>query len=76
MSSVTLVLLVNTQALYSGIAPKLVGILLATILLMQLFGPLATQTAIKGFGEAGRLIDRRPKPSASATPESSGGISS
>ena len=76
MSSVTLVLLVNTQALYSGIDPRLVGILLATILLMQLFGPLATQTAIKGFGEASRLIDRRQKSMASTPPESSGGISS
>jgi len=34
---------------------KLVGMLMATILLMQLLGPLATQTAIKGFGEATRL---------------------
>lgn len=76
MSSVTLVLLVNTQALYNGIDPRLVGILLATILLMQLFGPLATQTAIKGFGEASRLVDRRPKPPAGTMPESSGGISS
>jgi len=52
MSSVALVLLVNTQTLYSGIDAQLTGTLLATILLMQLFGPLATQTAIKGFGEA------------------------
>jgi hypothetical protein len=34
---------------------SLVGMLMATILLMQLFGPLATQTAIKEFGEATRL---------------------
>jgi Kef-type K+ transport system membrane component KefB len=55
MSSIALVLLVNTQMLYSGMDVKLVGMLMATILLMQLFGPLATQTAIKGFGEATRL---------------------
>ncbi|MFZ2974733.1 MAG: cation:proton antiporter [Ferribacterium limneticum] len=55
MSSIALVLLVNTQMLYSGMDGKLVGMLMATILLMQLFGPLATQTAIKGFGEATRL---------------------
>ena len=51
MSSIALVLLSNTQALYSGLDAQLTGTLLATILLMQLFGPLATQTAIKGFGE-------------------------
>lgn len=55
MSSIALVLLVNTQMLYSGMDARLVGMLMATILLMQLFGPLATQTAIKGFGEATRL---------------------
>jgi Kef-type K+ transport system membrane component KefB len=55
MSSIALVLLVNTQMLYSGMDGKLVGMLMATILLMQLFGPLATQTAIKGYGEATRL---------------------
>lgn len=55
MSSIALVLLVNTQMLYSGMDGELVGMLMATILLMQLLGPLATQTAIKGFGEATRL---------------------
>jgi Kef-type K+ transport system membrane component KefB len=55
MSSVALVLLANTQMLYSELDPKLVGMLLATLLLMQLLGPFATQTAIKGFGEATRL---------------------
>ncbi len=55
MSSIALVLLVNTQMLYSGLDAKLVSMLMATILLMQLCGPLATQTAIKGFGEAMRL---------------------
>lgn len=58
MSSIALVLLVNTQMLYSGMDAKLVGMLMATILLMQLFGPLATQTAIKGFGEATRLTQQ------------------
>lgn len=52
MSSVALVLLANSQILNSGINAELNGIVLAAILLMQLLGPLATQTAIKGFGEA------------------------
>lgn len=56
MSSIALVLLVNIQMLYSGMEAKLAGTLMATILLMQLIGPLATQTAIKGFGEATRLF--------------------
>ncbi|HEX6734915.1 MAG TPA: cation:proton antiporter [Azonexus sp.] len=60
MSSVGLVLLANTQVLYSELDPDLVGMLLATLLLMQLFGPLATQTAVKGFGEASRLAPRPP----------------
>jgi len=59
MSSVTLVLLTNMQMLYAGMEPRLVGSLMATILLMQLFGPMATQTAIKGFGEATRLAPRQ-----------------
>ena len=55
--------------LYSGMPPMLVGILMATILLMQLFGPLATQTAIKGFGEATRLVPKRlDTPATPATP--------
>lgn len=68
MSSVALVLLANTQMLYSGLDPRLAGTLLATILLMQLFGPLATQTAVKGFGEAtrlGREYSLEEKPAAS-----------
>lgn len=76
MSSVALVLLANTQMLYSGLDPKLVGVVLATILLMQLCGPLATQTAIKGFGEASRLITRRPAAHASGLAEQPGGPSS
>ena len=55
MSSISLVLLVNMQMLDSGTSPELAEMLMATILLMQLLGPLATQTAIKGFGEATRL---------------------
>lgn len=70
MSSIALVLLVNTQILYSGMDPKLVGMLMATILLMQLFGPLATQTAIKGFGEATRL---RPLAKNAVPAENNGG---
>lgn len=58
MSSISLVLLVNTQILYTGMSTELVGMLMATILLMQLLGPLATQTAIIGFGEAMRLMPR------------------
>lgn len=76
MSSVALVLLANTQMLYSGLDPKLVGVLLATILLMQLCGPLATQTAIKGFGEASRLILRRPSALPSGPAEHQGGAPS
>ncbi|PKO85549.1 MAG: hypothetical protein CVU18_19550 [Betaproteobacteria bacterium HGW-Betaproteobacteria-12] len=68
MSSVALVLLVNTQMLYSELDPNLVGMLLATILLMQLLGPFATQTAIKGFGEATRLNVRRAD-SVAASPQ-------
>jgi hypothetical protein len=60
MSSVALVLLANVQTLHAGLEPRLSGALLATILLMQLFGPLATQTAISGFGEATRLQSLDP----------------
>lgn len=73
MSSVALVLLANTQMLYSGLDPKLVGMLLATILLMQLCGPLATQTAIKGFGEASKLILGRPPAKVPEAAKSHGG---
>ncbi len=72
MSSIALVLLVNTQMLYSGMDARLVGMLMATILLMQLFGPLATQTAIKGFGEATRL---RPSVKNEVPAENNGGTS-
>lgn len=59
MSSIALVLLVDTQMLSSKLDSGLVGILMATILLMQLVGPWATQTAIKGYGEATALDPRR-----------------
>jgi Kef-type K+ transport system membrane component KefB len=72
MSSIALVLLVNTQMLYSGMDAELVGMLMATILLMQLLGPLATQTAIKGFGEATRL---RPSAKSEVPAENNGGTS-
>ena len=71
MSSIALVLLVNTQMLYGGMDGTLVGMLMATILLMQLFGPLATQTAIKGFGEASKLF---PPGKAGALAENNGGV--
>lgn len=71
MSSIALVLLVNTQVLYSGMEAELVGMLMATILLMQLFGPFATQTAIKGFGEATRLRGRQQ--SVAEAPTTGGG---
>lgn len=70
MSSIALVLLVNTQTLYSGMDAQLAGMLMATILLMQLVGPLATQTAIKGFGEATRL---RASDNAGTPAENKGG---
>lgn len=71
MSSIALVLLVNTQMLYGGMDETLVGMLMATILLMQLFGPLATQTAMKGFGEASKLF---PPGKAGALAENNGGV--
>lgn len=73
MSSVALVLLANEQTLYAGLEPRLTGALLATILLMQLFGPLATQTAIKGFGEATRLASLDPAADQPAAKPSSWG---
>lgn len=55
MSSVALVLLSNTQSLYGTLEVELAGSLMAAILLLQLVGPLATQTATLGFGEASLL---------------------
>jgi Kef-type K+ transport system membrane component KefB len=55
MSSVALVLIADGSALANPAANLATGSLLATILCMQLVGPLATQTAIRGFGEASAL---------------------
>lgn len=62
MSSVALVLLANARVLETAVSPELSGILMATILLMQVLGPLATQTAIKTFGEATCLRVRSRTP--------------
>ncbi len=59
MSSIALLLLVNAQILYNDMDVKLIGMLTATIILMQLLGPLATQTAIKGLGEASHQPSNR-----------------
>ena len=75
MSSIALVLLLNTQVLYTGMDADLVGMLMATILLMQLFGPLATQTCIRGFDEATRLASPSPIAKACASAAASGGNS-
>ncbi len=69
MSSVALVLLSSTQSLYGTLEADLAGSLMATILLLQLIGPLATQTAILGFGEATHL-NRDRFGQNSSTPES------
>jgi Kef-type K+ transport system membrane component KefB len=58
MSSVALVLLGDAGALDGGIGPALSGTLLGAIALMQLLGPLCTQAAIRGFGEARRYVPR------------------
>ena len=67
MSSVALVLLSSTQSLYGTLEADLAGSLMATILLLQLLGPLATQTAILGFGEATHLNRSRLQPESSRT---------
>lgn len=72
MSSIAIVLLVNMQTLYAGLDGKLVSMVMATILLMQLLGPLATQTAIQGFGEATRLVPRRRPVATDSAGESPG----
>lgn len=54
MSSVALILLADAHPLHGGLDPTLSGTLLSAIFLMQLVGPIATQSAIHGFGEAGR----------------------
>ena len=55
MSSVALVLLSSTQSLYGTLDVDLANMLMATILLLQLVGPLSTQVAILGFVEATHL---------------------
>ncbi len=60
MSSVALVLLADARALDATLDSTLNATVLSAILLMQLVGPIATQTAIRGFDEAGGLVlDRR-----------------
>ena len=58
MSSIALVLLGNAGPLDQGIGPALGGTLMGAIALMQLLGPLCTQAAIRGFGEARRYVPR------------------
>jgi hypothetical protein len=53
--------------LYSEMDPTLVGMLLATLLPMQLLGAFATQTATKGFGEATRRLAGRHGAGATGT---------
>ena len=67
MSSVALVLLSGTQSTYGSMNSDLAGSLMATILLLQLIGPLATQTAIIGFGEATHLHRHQRQANASQT---------
>lgn len=50
MSSVALVLL-DEGAPYAGLDQAMVSTLLAAVFLMQVFGPVATQVSIRGFGE-------------------------
>ena len=61
MSSVALVLVSSTQSLPAMLETDLAGSLAATMLLLQLVGPLATQTAILGFGEATHLLQSRAR---------------
>lgn len=62
MSSVALVLLADGNAGSSGAGQLLFGSLLGSILLMQLLGPLAIQSAIYSFGEASLLPVKIRKP--------------
>lgn len=55
MSSVALVLLSDAGALHGVADPSVQGMLLASILSMQLLGPLATQFAVRNFGEAAEI---------------------
>ena len=62
MSSVALVLLADGGAGSAGNGQLLFGSLLGSILLMQLLGPLATQSAIRSFGEASTLPEKIRRP--------------
>ncbi|WP_300438950.1 cation:proton antiporter [Zoogloea sp.] len=63
MSSVALVLLGEAGPLDGGAGPALSGTLMGAIVLMQLVGPVCTQSAVRGFGEARRYMARRTGPS-------------
>lgn len=63
MSSVALVLLGDAGPLDGGAGPALSGTLMGAIVLMQLVGPVCTQSAVRGFGEARRYMARRTGPS-------------
>lgn len=66
MSSVALVLLGDAGPLDGGAGPALSGTLMGAIVLMQLVGPVCTQSAVRGFGEARRYLARRTGPSREA----------
>jgi NhaP-type Na+/H+ or K+/H+ antiporter len=66
MSSVALVLLGDAGPLEGGAGPALSGTLMGAIVLMQLVGPVCTQSAVRGFGEARRYMARRTGPSREA----------
>ena len=61
MSSVALVLLGDAGPLDGGVGPALDGTLMGAIVLMQLLGPICTQVAVRGFGEARRYVARRTR---------------
>jgi Kef-type K+ transport system membrane component KefB len=66
MSSVALVLLGDAGPLDGGAGPALTGTLMGAIVLMQLLGPICTQAAVRGFGEARRYVVRPAGPSRGA----------
>ena len=66
MSSVALVLLADAHALHGSLDPTLSATLLSAIFMMQLVGPIATQSAIRGLGEASRLNRLRAEPAGAA----------
>ena len=61
MSSVALVLLGDAGPLDGGVGPALDGTLMGAIVLMQLLGPICTQIAVRGFGEARRYVSRHTR---------------